>query len=104
MMIDLVVWAQYINVTDTQTDSRVAIANATPTHCVGRQKTSGEKNAQWSISSDNRVISVANRGRITPRVSLNSVSVTNRGQAGKTRGSARGGRGFTESVGKQQVR
>jgi len=26
MMIDSVVWAQYINVTDTQTDSHVAIA------------------------------------------------------------------------------
>jgi len=33
-MTDLVVWAQYINVTD----SHVAIANAAPTHCVGRQK------------------------------------------------------------------
>jgi len=43
MMIDSVVWAQYINVTDTHhnswhTDSHVAIANAAPTHCVGRQK------------------------------------------------------------------
>jgi len=28
MMIDLVVWKQYVNVTDTQTDSHVAIANA----------------------------------------------------------------------------
>jgi len=43
MMIDSVVWAQYINVTDTETDrqidSHVAIANAAPTHCVGQQKT-----------------------------------------------------------------
>jgi len=31
MMTDSVVWAQYINVTDTQTDSHVAIANALPT-------------------------------------------------------------------------
>jgi len=42
MMIDSVVWAQHINVTDRhtdrQTDSHVAIANVTPTHCVGRQK------------------------------------------------------------------
>jgi len=40
MIIDSVVWAQeaYINVTDTQTDSDVAIANAAPTHCVRRQK------------------------------------------------------------------
>jgi len=38
MMIDSVVWAQYINVTDTQTDSHVATANAAPTQCVGRQK------------------------------------------------------------------
>jgi len=38
MMIDSVVWAQYINVTDRHTDSHVAVANAAPTHCVGRQK------------------------------------------------------------------
>jgi len=38
MMIGSVVWAQYINVTDRHTDSHVAIANAAPTHCVGRQK------------------------------------------------------------------
>jgi len=37
VMIDSVVWAQYINVTDRHTDSHVAIANAAPTHCVGRQ-------------------------------------------------------------------
>jgi len=41
MMIDSVVWAQYINATDTQTDSRVAITNATPKHCVGWQKVAG---------------------------------------------------------------
>jgi len=41
MMIDLVVYAQYINVTDTQPDSHVAIANAAPTQCVGRQKRDG---------------------------------------------------------------
>jgi len=29
MMIDSVVWAQYINVTDRHTDSHVALANAT---------------------------------------------------------------------------
>jgi len=40
MMIDSVVWAQYINVTDTRTDSHDAVANAAPTHCVGRQKVS----------------------------------------------------------------
>jgi len=34
IMIDSVVWAQYINVTD----SHVAIAIAAPPHCVGRQK------------------------------------------------------------------
>jgi len=38
MIIDSVDWAQYINVTDTHTDSHVAIANATPTHCVGWQQ------------------------------------------------------------------
>jgi len=38
MMIDSVVWAQYINVTDRHTDSHVATANDAPTHCVGRQK------------------------------------------------------------------
>jgi len=38
MMIDSVVWAQYINVTDRQTDSHVAIANVAPKHSVGRQK------------------------------------------------------------------
>jgi len=41
MMIDSVVWAQYINVTDRQTDRQtdryVTIADAVPTHCVGRQ-------------------------------------------------------------------
>jgi len=43
MMIDLVVWPQYINVTDTQThshshtDSHVAIAISALTHCVGRE-------------------------------------------------------------------
>jgi len=36
MVIDSVVWAQYINVTNTETDSHVAIANAALTHCVGR--------------------------------------------------------------------
>jgi len=43
MMIDSVVWAQYINVTDTQTDTQrdrqtdrhVAIANAALTHFFG---------------------------------------------------------------------
>jgi len=46
MMIDSVVWAQHINVTDTQTgkqtdrqtDRHIAIANAAPTHGVGRQR------------------------------------------------------------------
>jgi len=44
MMIDSVVWAQYINVTHShvamtwQTHCHVAVANAAPTHCVGRQK------------------------------------------------------------------
>jgi len=52
MMIDSVVWARYINVTDTQTDtqrdthtdSHVAIANVAPTHCVGRLLTVFNKN------------------------------------------------------------
>jgi len=35
-MIELVVWAQYINVTK-HTDT-VTIANAAPTHCVRRQR------------------------------------------------------------------
>jgi len=39
IMIDSVVWAQYINVTDTQTDSHVAIANAAPTRQKCRQCT-----------------------------------------------------------------
>jgi len=38
MMIHLVVLAQYVNVTDTRTDSHDAIANAALTHCVRRQK------------------------------------------------------------------
>jgi len=42
MMIDSVVLTQYINVTDKHTDkhtdSHVALANAAPSHCVGRQK------------------------------------------------------------------
>jgi len=38
MMLDSVVWAQYINVTDKHTDSHVAIANAAQTQGVGRQK------------------------------------------------------------------
>jgi len=37
MVIDLIVWTQYINVT-ANTDSHVATANAALTHCVGRQK------------------------------------------------------------------
>jgi len=37
MMIDSVVWAQYINSTDTHAHSHVAIANAALTHCVERQ-------------------------------------------------------------------
>jgi len=37
-MIDSVMWAQYINVTDRHTDSHVAMANAAPTHCVREQK------------------------------------------------------------------
>jgi len=40
MMIDSVVWAQYINVRDRQTDSHVAIANAVPTHQIVQQKLS----------------------------------------------------------------
>jgi len=38
MMIDLVVWAHYINVTDRHTDSHVAIVIAALTHCVVWQK------------------------------------------------------------------
>jgi len=38
MMIDSLAWTQYINVTDTQTDSHAAIADAAPMHSVGRQK------------------------------------------------------------------
>jgi len=33
MMIDSVVWAQYINVTDRHADSHVTVANAAPMHC-----------------------------------------------------------------------
>jgi len=36
-MVDSVVWAQYINVTDRHTDRHVAVSRATPTHCVWRQ-------------------------------------------------------------------
>jgi len=36
-MIDSVICVQYINVTDTETDSHVSIASAAPTQCVGRQ-------------------------------------------------------------------
>jgi len=38
MMIDSIVWAAYINVTDRQTDSHVAMVNAAPTHYAERQK------------------------------------------------------------------
>jgi len=38
MMINQVDWALYINVTDTQTDSHISIANTALTHCVGWQK------------------------------------------------------------------
>jgi len=38
IMIDSVVWAQYINVTDRQIDRHIAIANAEPMNCVGQQK------------------------------------------------------------------
>jgi len=38
MMLDSVVWAQYINVTDTQTDRHVSTEIAAPTHYVWRQK------------------------------------------------------------------
>jgi len=37
MMIDSVVWAQYINVTDRHTDRQTDTQTAT-SHCVGRQK------------------------------------------------------------------
>jgi len=53
MIIDLVVWAQYINVIDTlthkQPHSHVAIAIAALTHCVVRQKntkTDGQRDRQ----------------------------------------------------------
>jgi len=36
MMIDSVVWSQYNNVTDTHTDSHVAIANAASTHFIAQ--------------------------------------------------------------------
>jgi len=38
MMIDSVVWAQYINVTDRQTDSHVAVANVVPWHGIRLHK------------------------------------------------------------------
>jgi len=37
-MIDSVVWAATIHQRDRHTDSHVAVANAAPTHFVGRQK------------------------------------------------------------------
>jgi len=43
MVIDSVVWAQYINVTDRHTDSHVAIAIAAPTHCVWAAKLAPHK-------------------------------------------------------------
>jgi len=39
MMIDPVVCARYIYVTDIQTDSHITIANAAPVHCIEWQKT-----------------------------------------------------------------
>jgi len=45
MMIDSVIWAQHINVTDTQTDSHVTTANAAPTHCIRQQKLHSNKMA-----------------------------------------------------------
>jgi len=53
MMIDSVVWAQYINVSDTHTDSHVAIVNAAPTHCVGQAGTMRNtvyRQAAWALS------------------------------------------------------
>jgi len=39
MMFDSVVWAQYVNVTDRQTDRQTRRdSNAEPKHCVWRQK------------------------------------------------------------------
>jgi len=66
MMIDSVVWAQYINVTDRHTDkhtekptdSNVATANAAPTHCDARQNHS---TAQWQSSINTGVLNLGSR-------------------------------------------
>jgi len=46
-MIDSVVWAQFINVTDTQPYSHVALAIATLAHGIGRQKRTQKLTASW---------------------------------------------------------
>jgi len=55
-MIESVVWAQYINVTDRHTDSHVAIANAAPTDCVGRQKRRYGKSEESATMHKYRVV------------------------------------------------
>jgi len=52
MMIDSVVWAQYIKC-DRYTDRHVAIANVAPTHCDGRQNTHKKANVNKQFISDN---------------------------------------------------
>jgi len=58
MMIESVVWTQYINVTDTETATkrdrqpRRHIANAAPTHCVGRQKRIAHSTAKKHLMSE----------------------------------------------------
>jgi len=48
MMIDSVVWAQYINVTDRQTDRHVAIANSMPIHwCRVAKWQKSQTNQKW---------------------------------------------------------
>jgi len=59
MMIDSVIWAQHINVTDTQTDSHVAIANAAPT----QYASGGEMSVQFANDSQLSIVYHLSRGR-----------------------------------------
>jgi len=52
MMIDSVVWAQYINVTDRHTDSHVATANAELTQYASGGKIVENKNIRVTTIAD----------------------------------------------------
>jgi len=59
MIIDSVVWAQYVNVTDKLTDGHVAIANSAQMHCVVRQNIYKPVERQASTYCSDRPIAAA---------------------------------------------